>query len=210
MSSSDTTPLLAGSRPGNGANLSSSVPQSSPAQYSTLGSSSYPSKSQPQQQPQRHWSEETEDIVGPDPNAYGNANASGPGYRRRGVGNGGNGRGPVVPGTSGPYYNGDNYPYSGPYNPSSSSSSPRFQSLPYSSDLDAQRFSGQERASGLSRICLGCCCFPCRKLWYTLQEKYTRTERVLMAATTLFFLLAVGFLVAYVRAKESLPASGKN
>ncbi|KAF9102014.1 hypothetical protein BGX27_011229, partial [Mortierella sp. AM989] len=167
MSFSDTTPLL-------GANNQRriSIPSSrssGPALSASLGSNSNinnPSSSSP---PQRHWSEETEDISGPDPTSYGHQN-TGAGYRRRG---------PLPP-------------------------------IHHSSDLDAQRFSGQDRPTWLRRLLCGCCCLPCRQALYTFQNKYSRTEKYSMAVAALFFFLAIGFLCAYVRAREAIPEGGSN
>lgn len=153
MSSSDTTPLLAGQLP-------TSLPRHNPNLNNNNNN-------------QRHWSEETEDILGPDPNANGYQN-TGAGYRRRG---------PPPPGSS---------------------------SLPGNSSLDAQRFSGRDRPTGLKRILCNCCCLPCRQAYYAFQDKYSKTEKYSMAFAGLCLLLAVGFLCAYVRARESIPLSGKN
>ncbi|KAF8931072.1 hypothetical protein BGZ47_000253 [Haplosporangium gracile] len=150
--SSDTTPLLSGQQP-------SSLPRHNPNLNTNANN-------------QRHWSEETEDILGPDPNANGYQN-TGAGYRRRG---------PPPPGSS---------------------------ILPGSS-LDAQRFSGRDRPRGLKRILCNCCCLPCRQVLYAFQNKYTKTEKYSMTFAGICLLLAVGFLCAYVRARESIPLSGKN
>ncbi|KAF9361863.1 hypothetical protein BGX26_011087 [Mortierella sp. AD094] len=164
--SSDTTPLL-------GANNTrrTSIPNSrsaGPALSSNLGGNinHTPLNSTP---PQRHWSEETEDISGPDPNSFGHQN-TGAGYRRRG---------PPPP-------------------------------VHHSSDLDAQRFSGQDRPTLLRRLLCGCCCLPCRRALFTFQNKYSKTERYSMGIAAFCLLLAIGFLCAYVRAKEAIPESGKN
>ncbi|KAF9150407.1 hypothetical protein BG015_007786 [Linnemannia schmuckeri] len=149
--SSDTTPLLTGQQP-------SSLPRHNPNLNTNANN-------------QRHWSEETEDILAPDPTANGYQN-TGAGYRRRG---------PPPPGSS---------------------------ILPGGS-LDAQRFSGRDRPRGLKRI-LNCCCLPCRQALRAFQNKYTKTEKYSMAFAGICLLLAVGFLCAYVRARESIPLSGKN
>ncbi|KAF9212802.1 hypothetical protein BGZ59_006316 [Podila verticillata] len=81
---------------------------------------------------------------------------------------------------------------------------------PYSSDLDAERFSGQDRPTGMRRVLYGCCCFPCRRAMSAFQNKYSKTEKYAIGLASLFFVLAVGFMYAYVRAREQLPASGKN
>ncbi|KAF9911219.1 hypothetical protein EC991_004443 [Linnemannia zychae] len=154
MSTSDTTPLLAGQQP-------PILPRHNP-------NSNNPNNNQ------RHWSEETEDILGPDPNAYGHQNTGGAGYRRR--------TGPPPPGST----------------------------LPGNSSLDAQRFSGRDRPTGLKRILCSCCCLPCRQAYYSLQNKYSKTEKYSMAFAGFCLLLAIGFLCAYVRARESIPLSGKN
>ncbi|KAG0290065.1 hypothetical protein BGZ96_006464 [Linnemannia gamsii] len=155
MSTSDTTPLLAGQQP-------NSLPRHNPNLNNSNSNNN-----------QRHWSEETEDILGPDPNANGFQN-TGAGHRRRG---------PPPPGSN---------------------------SLPGNSSLDAQRFSGRDHPTGLKRILCNCCCLPCRQAFYFFQNKYTKTEKYLMAFAGLCLLLAVGFLCAYVRARESIPLSGKN
>lgn len=81
---------------------------------------------------------------------------------------------------------------------------------PHSSDLDAERFSGQDRPTGIRRLLYGCCCFPCRQAVNAFQNKYSKTEKYAIGLASLFFVLAVGFMYAYVRALEQLPASGKN
>ncbi|KAG0027176.1 hypothetical protein BGZ82_009122 [Podila clonocystis] len=81
---------------------------------------------------------------------------------------------------------------------------------PYSSDLDAERFSGQDRPTGIRRVLYGCCCFPCRRAVSAFQTKFSKTEKYAIGWASLFFVLAVGFMYAYVRAREQLPASGKN
>ncbi|KAF9425660.1 hypothetical protein BGZ94_007342 [Podila epigama] len=81
---------------------------------------------------------------------------------------------------------------------------------PYTSDLDAERFSGQDRPTGIRRLFYGCCCFPCRRAYHSFQSKYSKTEKYAMAVASVCFLLAVAVLCAYVRALEELPASGKN
>ncbi|KAG0218867.1 hypothetical protein BGX33_005608 [Mortierella sp. NVP41] len=161
MSSSDTTPLLGGHQ------QPSLLPRHNPA----LGNSNS-SNNKNNNNNQRHWSEETEDILGPDPSSYGHQN-TGAGYRRRGP------PPPVYP-----------------------------SSLPGS--LDAQRFSGRDRPTGLKRILCNCCCLPCRQAFYNFQNRYSKTEKYSMAFSGLCLLLAVGFLLAYVRARESIPLSGKN
>jgi hypothetical protein len=62
----------------------------------------------------------------------------------------------------------------------------------------------------LKRILCNCCCLPCRQALHSFQNKYTKTEKYSMAFAGLCLLLAVGFLCAYVRARESIPLSGKN
>ncbi|KAF9985884.1 hypothetical protein BGZ65_009561 [Modicella reniformis] len=130
---------------------------------------------------QRHWSEETEDIsTGPDPDSQN----SGPGYRRRGgAGAGGGGR---------LHASESSYPYS------------------YSSDLDGQRFSGQNRRTGLRRVLCGCCCLPCRRAYAHLQNNYSKTEKYAMGLALLFFCSAAIFLMAFVRALDAIPDSSKN
>jgi len=181
--SSDTTPLLSGQHPPR----SSSIPThnnypsgASPGQHL---STSIPANTTPSSNNNangRHWSEETEDILGPDPSTYGHQNTGGAGYRRR----------------------------SGPPPPGGPGSSP--SGLHSHADLDAQRFFGQDRPTGLKRIFFSCCCFPCRRAYFSFQNKYSKTEKKWMAVAALFFLLSVCFLCAYVRAREEIPASGKN
>ncbi|KAF9434058.1 hypothetical protein BGZ76_008642 [Entomortierella beljakovae] len=159
MSYSDTTPLLGGNTPRR-----TSIPSSrtNPNLSSSLGNNNTnyngAGGNPKSTSPQRHWSEETEDISGPDPNSYGHQN-TGAGYRRRG---------PPPP----------------VHQPSSGGSGGG------GSGLDAQRFYGQDRPTRL--------------------QQYSKTERYLMALAGFFFLLAVGFLCAFVRAREHIPASGKN
>ncbi|KAG0207954.1 hypothetical protein BGX28_000967 [Mortierella sp. GBA30] len=165
MSSSDTTPLLSGQHPrrtslpisNSNNHISSGLPYTNPALNPNNNNN------------QRHWSEETEDILGPDPNAYGHQN-TGAGYRRRG---------PPPP-------------------------------LHPSSELDAQRFSGQDRPTGLKRLFYGCCCYPCRRVIFNFQTKYSKLEKYSMAIAGVCFILAVAFFCAYVRAREALPQTGKN
>ncbi|KAI8595294.1 hypothetical protein EDD21DRAFT_46414 [Dissophora ornata] len=80
----------------------------------------------------------------------------------------------------------------------------------YSSDLDAQRFSGQDRPTGLRRLLCGCCCLPCRTVWFHFKNRYSKLERYLMAMTGFSLLLAIVFLYAYVRAMEAMPDGSKN
>ncbi|CAO3573467.1 unnamed protein product [Mortierella alpina] len=166
MTSTDTTPLLSGHQPRH-----TSLPYSSSSNTQPAPGLPYtaPTTYPRNDNQQRHWSEETEDILGPDPSAYGHQN-TGAGYRRRG---------PPPP-------------------------------LHPSSGLDAQRFSGQDRPTGLKRLLYGCCCYPCRRAVYSFQTKFSKTEKYLMATAGLCFLLAIAFLCAYVRAKEALPETGKN
>ncbi|KAG0344514.1 hypothetical protein BG004_004394 [Podila humilis] len=183
MSTSDTTPLLAGrqnsipdnTNPSTRRQQRNSIPNSlsTPANSTLSNNNNLPSNNQPGG---RHWSEETEDIPGAgttpgssaasgDPNLFGHEN-TGAGYRRRG----------------------------------------RHQP----SDLDAERFSGQDRPTGLKRLLYGCCCFPCQRAIAVFRNKYSKTERRAIGMAVLFFFLALGFFCAFVRAREQLPASGKN
>lgn len=189
--SSDTTPLLAGHHP-----HSSSIPTRNNPPSGTTGpgqqqQSSFPghnaSSSSNKNHSGRHWSEETEDILGPDPSTYGHQNTGGAGYRRRSGG-------PPPP----------EGPGSSPLNDSSAN-------LPYShADLDAQRYFGQDRPTGLKRILFGCCCFPCRRAYFNFQNKYSKREKYWMAMASFFFFLSVCFLCALVRAREEIPDSSKN
>ncbi|KAF9995231.1 hypothetical protein BGZ80_003531, partial [Entomortierella chlamydospora] len=160
MSFSDTTPLL-------GANNSrrTSIPNSRNPANIRNSHSGIPNSTPPQ----RHWSDETEDISGPDPNSHGHQN-TGAGYRRRG---------PPPP-------------------------------VHHSSDLDAQRFSGQDRPTLLWRLLCGCCCLPCRRALSYFQNKYSKTEKYSMGIAAFCFFLAIGFLWAYVRAKDAIPEGGEN
>ncbi|KAF9895639.1 hypothetical protein BX616_009180, partial [Lobosporangium transversale] len=78
------------------------------------------------------------------------------------------------------------------------------------SELDAQRFSGQDRPTGLQRILCGCCCLPCRTAYYNLKHKTSKLEKIFMGIATISLLLAIGLLCAYVRAREAIPEGGKN
>ncbi|KAG0302559.1 hypothetical protein BGZ98_007402 [Dissophora globulifera] len=183
--SSDTTPLLSGHTPRRTSIPNSrSATASFPSSYNNNNgiNPGTNSTTTPNPNSQRHWSEETEDISGPDPNAYGHQN-TGAGYRRRGP------PPPIHPGSG---VTGAGSPYYG------------------SADLDAQRFLGQDRPTGLKRLLCGCCCLPCQRAWIWFQNKYSRTEKCLMAIAAVWFLLAVGFLCAFVRAKDAIPEGGKN
>ncbi|KAG0248746.1 hypothetical protein BG011_009965 [Mortierella polycephala] len=175
-STSDTTPLLGGQP-----NRRTSIPNSSSNNNQHIDSgpglntppplANTTNGINPNNSNQRHWSDETEDIVGPDPSVYGHQN-TGAGYRRR-----------------------------GPPPPLHHSAS---------SDLDAERFSGQDRPTGLRRVLYSCCCFPCRRAYFNFQNKYTKTEKYSMGIAAVALFLAIGFFCAYVRAREALPKTGKN